>query len=137
MLPLRSKMTPIDTGTSSDEKFTTSCSMLSSKMRKLSRSRDVTGRSCASVTEKLTSVKSTSAWTDSPSLICWSCVSCFRSLRSADWADADVPTWYFRDYRRDVVQTCRDSLNALTEQVTKSVGLEQKVRTAANRECEG
>jgi len=31
MLPLRSKITPIDTGTSSDEKFTTSCSMLSSE----------------------------------------------------------------------------------------------------------
>src|SRR5260370_9170947 len=29
---------------------------------------------------------------DSPTLICWPCVSCFRSLRTADWADADVPT---------------------------------------------
>src|SRR6266403_754230 len=46
MLPLRSKMTPIDTGTSSDDKFTTSCSMLSSKMRKLSRSRDANRSSC-------------------------------------------------------------------------------------------
>src|SRR6266478_9821071 len=92
MLPLRSKMTPIDTGTSSDEKFTTSCSMLSSKMRKLSRSRNVTGRSCASVTETLTSAKSTSTWTDPPSLNCWPGVSCFRSSRTEDWADADVPT---------------------------------------------
>src|SRR5712675_883395 len=90
MLPLRSKMTPIDTGTSSDDKFTTSCSMLSSKMRKLLRSRDVTGRSWASVTETLTSAKSTSAWT--PSLICWPGVSCLGSLRTGDWADADVPT---------------------------------------------
>src|SRR5712672_618601 len=90
MLPLRSKMTPIDTGTSSDDKFTTSCSMLSSKMRKLSRSRDVTGRSWASVTDTLTSAKSTSAWT--PSLICWPGVSCLGSLRTGDWADADVPT---------------------------------------------
>src|SRR6266852_6979118 len=92
MLPLRSKTTPIDTGTSSDEKFTTSCSILSSKMRKLSRSRNVTGRSCASVTETLTSAKSTSIWTDPPSLICCSGVSCFRPLRTGDWADADVPT---------------------------------------------
>jgi hypothetical protein len=44
MLPLRSKMTPIEMGTSSEEKFTTSCSMLSSKTRKLSGSRPVTIR---------------------------------------------------------------------------------------------
>src|SRR5258708_2948735 len=92
MLPMRSKKTPIDTGTSSDEKFTTSCSMLSSKMRKLSRSRNVTGRSCASVTETLTSAKSTSTWTDPPGLNCRPGVSCLRSSRTGDWADADMPT---------------------------------------------
>ena len=31
--------------------------------------------------------------------------------------------WTFRDNTRDVVQTCRDSLNALRQQVTASLGL--------------
>lgn len=34
--------------------------------------------------------------------------------------------WYFRNYPHEVVQTCRDSLDALAEQVTNSLGLEWK-----------
>jgi hypothetical protein len=40
--------------------------------------------------------------------------------------------WHFLDYSHEVVQTCRDSLDALANEVTKSLGIEQKVRIAAN-----
>jgi hypothetical protein len=39
--------------------------------------------------------------------------------------------WYFRDYSHEVVQTCRDSLDALADRVAKSLGMEQEVRIAA------
>src|SRR5437867_1408018 len=61
-------------------------------MRKLWRSRNVTGRSSASLTVTLRSAKSTSTWTDPPSLNGRPGVSYFRSSRTGDWADADVPT---------------------------------------------
>src|SRR5437660_953392 len=60
ILPLKSKTTPIEMGTSSLEKCTTSCSALSSKTRKFSCSRPVTKRLKGSVTVTLTSTRSTS-----------------------------------------------------------------------------
>jgi len=39
--------------------------------------------------------------------------------------------WYFENYRREVVETCRDSFHALKTRVTKSVGLQQEIETAA------
>src|SRR5215472_11518437 len=60
MLPLQSKITPIEMGTSSEEKVTISCSTLSSKTRKLSGSRPLTKRSLGSVTTTFTRARSTS-----------------------------------------------------------------------------
>ena len=86
MLPLRSKMTPTEMGTSSEEKNSISSSTLFSKIRKLSGSRPVTRRSCGSVTVTLISAKSTSMWRDWPFLITWPGVSCLTSSRTVDWA---------------------------------------------------
>src|SRR5215472_9127953 len=60
MLPLQSKITPMEMGTSSEEKATISCSTLSSKTRKLSGSRPLTKRSLGSVTTTFTRARSTS-----------------------------------------------------------------------------
>src|SRR5205807_2178544 len=87
-LPLRSKMTPMEMGTSSEEKYWISCSTLVSKIRKLSGSRPVTRRLYGSVTVTLTSARSTSIWRDWPCLMTWPGVSCFTSSGTADWAIA-------------------------------------------------
>ncbi len=68
MLPLMSKITPIEIGTSSLEKRTISCSTPSSNARKLFCSRPVTSRPYGSVTVTFTSVMSTSDLSDLP---CW------------------------------------------------------------------
>src|SRR5207249_5149793 len=60
MLPLQSKITPIEMGTSSEEKVAISCSTLFSKTRKLSGSRPLTKRSLGSVTTTFTRARSTS-----------------------------------------------------------------------------
>src|SRR4029077_4342274 len=62
MLPLMSKMTPIEIGTSSLEKVAISCSLPSSNTRKFSFSKPVTRRSLGSVTVILTSTNDTSIW---------------------------------------------------------------------------
>src|SRR5579885_23670 len=69
MLPLKSKITPIEMGTSSAENVTSSCSTLSSNTRKLSGSRPVTSRLYGSVTVTLTRARSTSVFMPTLGLI--------------------------------------------------------------------
>ena len=60
MLPLISNTKPMETGTSSLDNVSTSCSLLFSKTRKFSFSRPTTRRSDGSMTVTFTSVRSTS-----------------------------------------------------------------------------